>query len=243
MSEEFLANSTHLKEILKAISLFKNLHINALIIGESGVGKSFLANKMIDNALIFDAKKDKNLLEKTTNNKNIIIENFEYFTSKEFSFKDKKIVAISSSSVHSNIIDQYFGMVLKLLPLRERTEDIMPIAKLFLKRAKKDLMCKADIDLNVKNLDISLNFHSLKKSVYFEVFKHQLDEKNILDIMGNYLQTKLDDEDVYRKNLYLYEKPLITKGLQKYKSQLKLSSVLGLNRITLRKKIEALANV
>ncbi len=50
----------------------------------------------------------------------------------------------------------------------------------------------------------------------------------------------LDGNNAYRENLPIFERPLIEAGLKKYRSQLRLSSILGLNRNTLRKKINEL---
>ncbi|HIP61765.1 MAG TPA: Fis family transcriptional regulator, partial [Sulfurovum sp.] len=52
-----------------------------------------------------------------------------------------------------------------------------------------------------------------------------------------YLSKHIDGNNAYRDYLGIYERPLIRAGLKKFKSQLKLSSILGLNRNTLRKKI------
>ena len=62
-------------------------------------------------------------------------------------------------------------------------------------------------------------------------------EKEIKRILEDYLFQHLEGDNAYRDNLPLFDVPLISAGLRKYKSQLKLSEVLGLNRNTLRKKI------
>ncbi len=43
--------------------------------------------------------------------------------------------------------------------------------------------------------------------------------------------------NIYKRELELFEKALIVAGLEKYGSQLKLAQALGINRNTLRKKI------
>ena len=58
-----------------------------------------------------------------------------------------------------------------------------------------------------------------------------------MEIIEKYLLNKIGSNSDYRNFLYLYEVPLIKAGLTKFKSQLKLSDKLGLNRNTLRKKI------
>jgi len=50
----------------------------------------------------------------------------------------------------------------------------------------------------------------------------------------------LGGNNAYRENLPIFERPLIEAGLKRYRSQLRLSSILGLNRNTLRKKINEL---
>jgi DNA-binding protein Fis len=59
-----------------------------------------------------------------------------------------------------------------------------------------------------------------------------------MDIMHHYFLDKLGSNNDYKKFLHLYEVPLIKAGLSKFKSQLQLSDKLGLNRNTLRKKIQ-----
>ncbi len=59
-----------------------------------------------------------------------------------------------------------------------------------------------------------------------------------MELLEKYLYDKLGSNNDYRKFLHLYEVPLIRSGLKKFRSQLKLASVLGLNRNTLRKKIQ-----
>jgi len=64
-----------------------------------------------------------------------------------------------------------------------------------------------------------------------------LTDGDIEQILYEYLYRNMEGNNAYRENLPLFERPLIEAGLKKFKSQLKLSSVLGLNRNTLRKKI------
>jgi DNA-binding protein Fis len=63
---------------------------------------------------------------------------------------------------------------------------------------------------------------------------------NIDDIKSaiyEYIYQNLEGKNGYKEHLHIYEEPLLNAGLSKYKSQLKLSSILGINRNTLRKKI------
>jgi DNA-binding protein Fis len=63
---------------------------------------------------------------------------------------------------------------------------------------------------------------------------------DISAMLYDYLYTHFEGNDNYRKHLGLYEKPLIKAGLKKYGSQLQLAAALGINRNTLRKKIQEL---
>ena len=54
---QYIAISPNSKEILNSAHLLQNLELNALIIGESGVGKKTLANYILENAKVFKAKK------------------------------------------------------------------------------------------------------------------------------------------------------------------------------------------
>jgi DNA-binding protein Fis len=62
----------------------------------------------------------------------------------------------------------------------------------------------------------------------------------LMSVIQEYLSDKLGSKNDYRNYLHLYEVPLIRAGLKQFKSQLQLSEKLGLNRNTLRKKIEEL---
>jgi len=64
-----------------------------------------------------------------------------------------------------------------------------------------------------------------------------ISDKELMNIIENFLYEKLGSNSDYRNFLYIYEVPLIKAGLKKFKSQLQLSDKLGLNRNTLRKKI------
>lgn len=240
-NESYLAFSKSSKEVLRTATLFKNLNINALITGPAGSGKSLLAKYMLDDALILDAGDPSgidHLLEKSDR---LIIENFDKIRNYSgLDFSNKKIVCISKTRPEGNVIDRFFGISIELTPLKQREEDIIPIAEKFLDMAKDTFMCTHEFKLDAKRLDVSKNCHSLKKSVFVQLLEDELTEKELLSFVGSFLDKRLDGDNLYRKYLYLYEKPIIEHGLKRYKSQLKLADSLGLNRNTLRKKIHEL---
>jgi DNA-binding protein Fis len=59
----------------------------------------------------------------------------------------------------------------------------------------------------------------------------------LMGLMEHFLMERLGSNNDYRNFLHLYEVPLIRAGIKRFKSQLQLSERLGLNRNTLRKKI------
>ena len=98
---------------------------------------------------------------------------------------------------------------------------------------------KDEHSLSLENItmDLSVNNQSLKKSVYEQVIYRNMEPKEIEQVLYTYLLEHLTGNNAYKEYLGLYEKPLIEAGLQKFRSQLQLSQVLGINRNTLRKKI------
>jgi len=77
----------------------------------------------------------------------------------------------------------------------------------------------------------------LKMSIYKALIEELMQENDIMRILQNYFLKKLGSKNDYRNNLHIYEIPLIKAGLLKFKSQLKIADQFGINRNTLRKKI------
>ncbi len=56
--------------------------------------------------------------------------------------------------------------------------------------------------------------------------------------LEKYLSENLKGENSYKDLSYIFEVPLLKASTKKYKSQVQVAKHLGLNRITLRKKLE-----
>jgi DNA-binding protein Fis len=57
-------------------------------------------------------------------------------------------------------------------------------------------------------------------------------------LLENYFEENFKGENNYRDFSYIFEAPLLKSAQRKYKSQLQMAKYLGLNRITLRKKLD-----
>ena len=240
----FIANSKASKEALKSANILKSLNINALIEGESGVGKLTLAKSILPNSLIFDSN-NINDLDLVEPNSNIIVKHINkigniYKFEELIGEKQIRIIATSSEILRDEIADKLFGVRIYIPPLNKRDEDIKPLAKKFLEEAKivfGDMGKEVDFD-NLE-FDLSKNSYSLKRSIFLAFLFDTIKEKEIIKIVEHYLEDKIGSGDDYRKFLHLYEIPLIKTALNKFKSQLKVSEKLGINRNTLRKKINS----
>ena len=241
MSGEFLAATPATREILKTAHLVKGLQINVLITGERGTGKSLLAREILPGAAIADGANDDEIAQLLLRSDALIIENFDKLPRPDrLELEGKRIVATTSRPIDSSVIDRFFGITLALLPLSQRPEDVPLLVEAFLGEARQTLMVDRALDPKSIALDLAINAHSLRRSIYSALLLDDVGESELLAMMEKFLRIQLEEAtgvNIYRDFLYLYDRPLIEAGLKVYGSQLKLSSVLGINRNTLRKKI------
>ncbi|GHV03737.1 hypothetical protein AGMMS50229_03580 [Campylobacterota bacterium] len=241
---EFLAAEDSTLEIAKTATLIKSLAINVLIIGERGTGKTMLANEILPATGSANGANEKEVEQLLLRSEALIIEDFDRISRPErFEAGSKRIVATVTKPIEQGVIDKFFGVTLKLPPLRERPKDVALLSVAFLNEAKETLMSSGDIDLNETALDLKDNAHSLRRSIFCALLLNDLQESDLMGITEKFLQKKLRDTssvNIYRDYLHLFDRPLILAGLEEFGSQLKLSSVLGINRNTLRKKINEL---
>ena len=73
----FIKESKASKEAFKTATLLRTLKINALIKGQSGVGKKTLARYILPNAPLIDAKNYEELLSVLQSSKEVIITHIE----------------------------------------------------------------------------------------------------------------------------------------------------------------------
>jgi len=238
----FITASEASSQAFKTATLLKTLTVNALIMGEVGVGKKCLASFILPEASIVDASNFDELLGSLESCSEIIITNIENSPNIKRliqTIKDKhvRVIATSKHSFSNEFIDEIFSVKFDIPSLKDRTEDVNMLIELFEKDAS--LLFGGEQTLNREKFqaDLSQNAKSLKRQVMINYLLQDIQDNELMDIIQNYLHDKLGSNSDYRNFLYLYEVPLIKSGLKKFKSQLQLSDRLGLNRNTLRKKI------
>jgi len=242
VATSFVTASEASHQALKTATLLKTLTVNALIMGETGVGKKSLASFILPEASLFDASDFDELLLSLESCSEAIITNIDRSPNIKRliqAIRDNgvRVVATSRHSFTNEFIDDLFSVKFDIPPLKEREEDVKLLINLFQKEAS--ILFDSDQKLTAMSFipDLSQNAQSLKRQVMVNYLLQDIQEKELMEIVQNYLADKLGSNSDYRKYLYLYEVPLIKAGLKKFKSQLQLSDKLGLNRNTLRKKI------
>lgn len=235
---QFLSNSAQIDNIVKGLTISKSLFVSVIVTGEPHTGKKSLVKMLFPNSKFIDANNEEEMLKALDSYEEVIIYNFEVVSNPEaLNFENKRVIAIANKITNSRAIEKKFAFIYHLPPLRERKEDVEMLMDYFSNSIKKELMLDSDIKLDYKDMDLSENIKSLKASIYKKLILNNLTAKDIENILFDYLYKEIDGNNAYREYLPLFERPLIEAGLSKYKSQLRLSAVLGLNRNTLRKKI------
>ena len=242
VATNFITKSDASKEAFKTATLLKTLSVSSLITGEIGVGKKSLASYILPDAPVVDASKFEELLILLESAPKIIITNLEKSPNIKRIFdlirtNNVRVVATAKDSFYNKDIDELFSVKFNIPPLRERLEDVDLLIEQFTSEAF--LLFGDDKKINIEKFipDLSQNASSLRRQVIINYLLEDIKDNELMDIIQNYISSKLGTNSDYKNLLYLYEVPLIKAGLKKFKSQLKLSDKLGLNRNTLRKKI------
>ena len=244
--ENYIAISKNSKEILNSAQLLQSVEVNALISGEAGVGKKSLSQYILPNAPVFKAKNlQQDIADNVINIKNssIIIDKIENITNVDLLIKwinanNIRVIATTLKEDLNAKLEELFTITIELPPFKEREEDVKALTSKFSKEACATL----DLEMIIPSklmINISNNAHSLRKSIYFSYLFETIGEDEILMFMENYMYANMHGEDSYKDFLYLLEVPLLKAATKKYKSQVQMAKHLGLNRITLRKKLDS----
>ncbi len=238
----FVTVSNASKEAFKTATLLKTLNVNALITGELGVGKKSLAKYILPNSVVLDASNLEELLTTLESVNEIIITNLESSPNIKLIFdiindKNIRVIATSKSTYNNEVIDKLFTIKFDIPPLLQRIEDVPLLIEKFTKEASSLFSVNDEFNIQTFKPDLSQNANSLRRQVMINCLLQDIKETELMEIIENYLVSKLGSNSDYKNFLHLYEVPLIKAGLHRFKSQLQLSDKLGLNRNTLRKKI------
>lgn len=242
VTSQFLAGSTSALEAQNSVTLLKNLPISALITGAKGTGKKTLAISTFQNSPVIEGGNFEELLATLPDCNDIIVTSFEKIPNYDVLLEaldvhKTRIIATTSIELSEKLIKQFFAISIHLLPLQERMEDVKLISKKILEKNSELLAGIGYDEIKDFSLDLSQNAHSLERSIISQALFKTLDIKELMFMLEKTLERTIEGTNAYRDNLYLFDVPIIRAGLKRYKSQLKLSEVLGLNRNTLRKKI------
>ncbi len=238
----FLGTSRASSEAFKTANLLKTLTVNALVYGETGTGKFTLASYILPNAPVHSCENFDELIDAVRNNSELIITHIENVANlkrllETITLSKTRVVVTSSDTNMDELLKDAFSVRIHIPPLSERLEDVKPLLEMFLQEANTIFGEERAFDMPTYELDLSKNAISLRKQLFLHYQFSNIAENDLMGIMEQYLTGKLGSKNDYRNFLHLYEVPLIRVGLRTFKSQLKLSEKLGLNRNTLRKKI------
>jgi len=235
---QFLSNSPQIEKISKGFSLSRSLFVSSLLIGEEHTGKKTFIQTLFPNSIYVNASNETELTAALDKHNELIIYNFEKIKNIEkLNFEHKRIVAIANTLKEKKKCSEIFAFIYKMPKLEER-EDLSSLVLYFQKEIQKELMIEEEISLDITKLNLTQNIKSLKASIYKQLLLATFKKEDIQAFLYDYLFKEIEGNNAYREHLGLFEEPLIQAGLKKYKSQLKLAGVLGLNRNTLRKKIQ-----
>lgn len=238
----FIALCRSSKEALKSATLLKSLPVNALILGESGVGKFTLA-KFITDAPVVSGENHHDLVYAIEQNESVMIKDFHLIAQpksiKTLIDEHKTHIIATASTLSENLKDDFFSVVIDLPPLSSRLNDAKELAQVFIKEANELFSIDAKLQLKAEDLKkyLDKNAISLKRFIYGYALTHTLSDEQFISISKFFLKDKLGSGDDYRKLLPLFDVSLIRAGFEKFGSQLSMSEAFGLNRNTLRKKI------
>ena len=243
--QEYIAKDSISKEILNSAKLLQAVSVNALILGEVGVGKKSLAKYILQQSEIYEAKnlqKDISDDVLTIQNEAIIIDKINEITNIDLFLKwiDEnaiRVIAISSTENLNQKLKDIFSINLEIPTLNKREEDTKALINKFSNEASSILEMPI-IPQSKLIINISNNTHSLRKSIYFSYLFETIGEHEILMFLEKYISENLKGENSYKDLSYIFEVPLLKASTKKYKSQVQVAKHLGLNRITLRKKLE-----
>jgi DNA-binding NtrC family response regulator len=237
----FIAKSESSKKLLNIAQMSSTLPVNILIIGEKGVGKTVLAQNILPDAIVFDAK----VLEEAIINKSadldqyneLIITNIDNVLNKiEFLDHLANVKIVATTTFIPYEIETNFAIKVDIPPLAQRVEDLEELTKHYVKEANN--IYETNMDSKKLDIDLSNNGISLKRSIFKNTFLKSMNEKDMMNAIEEFMLKRMKNGDGYKELLGYFEKPLLRAAKKEYRSQLQMANKLQINRITLRKKLD-----
>ena len=234
----FLSNSPQVEQIIKGLTLTRSLKVSSILFGAPFTGKKSLVESIFPQATYVDASHPDALSPALKQHEDLIIYHFESIQHLSgYDFSNKHIVAIADMDKVTKEMEEKFAFIYRMPPLHERPEDIPLLSSYFSSQIAEELMLDDVHEVDTAKLDLTDNIKSLKASIYRELVTADLDKEELENLIYDYLYQRIEGNNAYREHIGIFERPMIKAGLARYRSQLKLASILGLNRNTLRKKI------
>ena len=239
--ERFITKSDLSKQILKSAKLSTSLPVNTLIYGQIGVGKKLLSAEILPNSTAISAKelekliilKQVNLSEYTSL---IIYDLHTVINIEEFLNNLKNIKLVATSLDKHEKFSTLFAIKIEIPPLENRKEDLEELISIYKKEALRIYKSNNNIQTDI-DIDLSGNGITLKQSIYKSILLQSITKQEMMDTFETYLYNQVNNDKTYKELLELFEVPLLKASKKAFKSQLKMSQKLDINRITLRKKL------
>ncbi|MCH9814586.1 MAG: sigma 54-interacting transcriptional regulator [Epsilonproteobacteria bacterium] len=239
---EFIAVSESSKNALNMANLASTLPVQVLIFGEVGTGKTSLANIVAPQATQYDALQLQLLIKENNINldeiETLIVPNIHHVNNvKQFieKFDQHNIKLIATATEEKDSFQEKFAVRIDLPPLCERLEDLKKLSQIYLDEANR--LFETEVSLDNVEMDTSLNSISLKRSIYRSVLFDSINKEQVFGLLEKFLYKEMADSTEYKDLLEIFEIPLIKVSRTRFKSQLQMAQKLGINRNTLRKKI------
>lgn len=239
---KFVTENETTKEIMRGLSLSGSLYVSSIIIGEPYTGKKSMIKKLFPDITSIEVNSNADIdeiAETLKEHNELAIFNFHKISSaSKLDFGNKRIIATADRVPNGNIIDDKFAFIYYMPPLSERPEDVTLYCKIFAEEAKRYLMLEeSPVTIDPQSVDISDNIKSLRADIFKRIFSESLNKNDIMHILESFFEDETRLMKGYRENLALLEIPLLKAGIRTFGSQLQLSKALGINRNTLRKKL------
>lgn len=239
---KFIAKSEASKKLLNIAQMSSSLPVNIIISGETGVGKKILAQTILPDAPLFDGK----VLEESINHKTIDLDQYSelivndingVLNKLEFLENLANIKIVATATFLPSDIESSFAIKIDIPPLTERPEDLEELTRIYLEEANS--IYNSNIKLDALNINLEGNGISLKNSIFKNTYLKSMGSDDMKKSLEEFIYNRLDEGYTYKDLLEIFEVPLLKASKKKYKSQLQMANNLQINRITLRKKIDA----